>query len=227
MAGRTVLFFSAELAQRFDRELAACGAYGILGATPTVVAPPDERAWVRAVSELALFNWLLLPTEQAAEALLDATGAPPASTLRVATVAPAGEVLRAVGRAPDIEAQGLRALCDRLDGHLGRRERILVPHAAVAGRALPGWLIRLGADPLCVAAYELEGGDQPEAAEGPVVAVLGNPLEAEALASRGLPRGLLVAALTVGTADAAEDCGLTALAMPPERLGAFLGEALS
>jgi hypothetical protein len=227
MAGATVLFLSSEVAARYEDLVAARGARSVIENAPGVVAPPDARSWARAASEAALFNWLLLPTMHAAQALLAATGAPPASNQRVAAVGAAGDVLRAVGREPEVEAHGLRALCDRLEGSLGRRQRVLVPHAAVAGRSIGDWLTRLGADPLCIAAYGLEFSAPWPPHEGPRIAILGNPAEAEALAARGPRPGLIAAALTVGAADAAEDCGLIAVQLPAERLGPFLDEALS
>ena len=226
----SVLFFNSEPAQRFAGELSARGTAAQVAPSPTLVSPPDPRAWHRAVSELALFNWLLLPTPEAAEVLIESIGAPPGPTLRIAAVSPAGDVLRAEGRTSEVEAPGLRAALERLTGRLGRRERILVPHCAAAGRRVGEWLEALGAEAVCRIAYDLDLTAEPLESPEPYAAVVASTAEAETLASYLLAERvrdpLPVAALDQATADAAEDCGLSVSAISPDGLGAFLDSAV-
>lgn len=225
-----VLFFSAESALRFEAQLAARGAEALVVRRPEVVPPSDSRAWLRAVSELALFNWVLLPTPAAGEALIESIGAPPGSTQRVAVVGAASGVLRAEQRAPEIDAPGLRAALELLASRIGRRQRVLVPHGALGGHRIGGWLEELGAEVVCVSAYDLDVGAGPPESTA-VAAVLADATEAEALAAYvragRVPEKLPVAALEESAVDAAEDCGLTAPLVAGERFGPFLDEALS
>lgn len=235
----SVLVFSSEpateLANELATELAGLGAQALVVAAPAVVPPPDPRAWARSVSELALFNWLVLPTAAAAEALIEAIGAPPGPMLRIAAVNAASLVLRAEGRVPEVDAASLGELLQLLSGRIGRRQRALVPHAAVAGQRIGEWLDDLGAETVCRAAYDFELSAVASFVEKPHAAILGSPGEAEILASfigaDLLPATLPIAALDRAAADAAEDCGLSAVLVAgfpvAGSLGPFLGETLS
>jgi len=234
MRPTTVLFFNPDSARPLSRELAALGAGAILVPPATIVAPPDPLSWARTLSELALFNWLVLPTAAAAEAVIEGIGAPPGLTIRVAAERAAGEVLRSEGRAPEVEASGLGDLLELLQGRIGRRQRALVPHAAVAGRRIGDRLQELGSEAVCRAAYDL----RPVGAislDNPTAAIVAGGTEAETLAcwvqAGRIPNDLPVAALDPAAVDAAEDCGLVATLIPGllggGLLGPFLDETLS
>lgn len=201
--------------------------------------PPDPRRWARAVSELALFNWLLVPTRAAAEALLVEAGAPPGATVRLAAVGRAARVFSREGRAPELSPATLRDALLQLAPRLGRRERVLVPHAASAGQWLGTRLRELGAEPVCVPAYRYAREESAESileasSRGAALAAyVGNPGEAEvvrAALDRAAPASSAdtpVAALDLDCADAAADCGFERVQVVSGALGPFLDEALS
>lgn len=238
MTPRTVLLFDPACAARCREVLAPRGLEVLAAPAPEWLAAPDPTRWQRAVSELALFNWVLLPSAPAAEALIEACGAPPGRTQRVAATPPAAAVLRRAGREVEVEADGLRSLLERLADHLGRRQRVFVPHAGVAGRRLPAWLERLGAEVVARAAYDLRLGQAftPSSdSAAPRAVCLYSPSDAESLAAclrdGLLPPATPVAALGQPAIDAAEDCGLHVRTLggeaPEDALGPFLDEALS
>ncbi len=214
-------------------------AWRLVAVTAHLAPPPDTRLWARAVSELALFNWLLVPTRAAAEALLVEAGAPPAATVRLAAVGRAARVFEREGRAPELTPSTLRQALLQLGQHLGRRERVLVPHAASAGRWIGARLVELGAEAICVPAYRYAEGESADlvgdaVAHGAVVAAfVGNPGEAEVLRAvldRVEPSSaaeIQVAALDLDCADAAADCGFRRVQIVSGPLGPFLDEALS
>ncbi|MGE5234476.1 MAG: uroporphyrinogen-III synthase [Acidobacteriota bacterium] len=121
------------------------------------LAPPsDPRPLERAVSELAIYNWLVLTSPNAAEVVLEHAGGALPPQLRVAAV---GEktagILRELGVEPALVATTSRAegLAAALAPHVGRGARILLPQAADARPLLAEALRQAGAEVTAVAAY--------------------------------------------------------------------------
>ena len=180
-----------------------------------------------------------MPTRAAAEALLAEAGAPPAATVRLTAVGRAARVFDREGRAPELAPSTIRQALLLLEQRLGRRERVLVPHAASAGRWIGARLIELGAEAVCVPAYryaeeESDGLVADAVGRGAVVAAfVGNPGEAEVLRAaldRAEPASAAetpVAVLDLDCADAAADCGFGRVQLVSGPLGPFLDEALS
>jgi hypothetical protein len=198
--------------------------------------PASPLAWERAVSELALCQWLLLPSSGAAEAVLEAAGAPPGPATRVAAVGAAGDSLTAAGRRPDVDGDALGTLLRRLGPALGRRQRVLVPHLQGAGLWIDGRLRELGADPRCVAAYGygISGSrDWAWPAPGLLAAVAATPDDVEvlAVALEAVRPGALgeapLAVHTAGAEDAAADCGFGQIRRVGDDLGPFLAAAFA
>ena len=229
-SGPRILLCTAHAAARHGAALPA--APGVIVVRARVTGPPDARRWARAVSELALFNWLLVPTREAAAALLAEAGAPPGGSVRLAAAGGAGAPFADAGRVPELGGDTLEALLAALAARLGRRERVLVPHAATAGITIGGRLAALGAEPVCVPAY----GYAPAAGTAAAVraarrlaALVARPDDAEVLrAALDRPPGEVRAlALGAAAAAAAADCGFEAVDAAAGPLGPFLGEALS
>lgn len=122
-----------------------------------VVPPADPRPLERAASELALYEWIVFTSANAVEAFLPLAGGALPSRLHVAAVGPAtAEALRAWEVEPHLtaakaDAEGLLAeLAPRVD----RRRRVLLPQAADARSTLQEGLLKAGADPVAVVAYD-------------------------------------------------------------------------
>ena len=203
---------------------------------PVVAPPADARRWARAVSELPLFNWLLLGNERALEAVLEQTGVRPAGTTRIAAVCWGKRLQVRKKTGAVVEADSLRGLVDALASFLGRQQRVLVPHAAGAGKAVCAWLGAAGAEAVCVPAYEFVEDPGTTAAlrdAHHVLALLGSPSDAELLRSclaYAAPETITrarVLALDSPAADTAEDCGFENIQLVAGPLGPLLDEALS
>lgn len=122
-----------------------------------VVPPFDPRPLERAASELALFDWIVFTSTNAVEAFLPLAGGALPARLQVAAVGPAtAEALRAWEVEPHLtasksDAEGLLAeLAPRVD----RRRRVLLPQAADARATLQEGLLKAGAEPVAVVAYD-------------------------------------------------------------------------
>jgi uroporphyrinogen-III synthase len=122
-----------------------------------VVPPPDPRPLERAASELALYEWIVFTSTNAVEAFLPLAGGALPSRLHVAAVGPAtAEALRGWEVEPHLvaaksDAEGLLAeLAPRVD----RRRRVLLPQASDARPTLQEGLLKAGADPVAVVAYD-------------------------------------------------------------------------
>lgn len=236
MESAALLCFDRALAARL-RPVVEKRSIRLIEVAPARMTPsPEPRAWARAVSELPLFNWLLLPTEHAVAALLEAASALPPPTVRLAALDPAAKALAAAGRTPDLRAASLGELVVRLEPGLGRSQRILVPHAAAAGRFLGDRLRARGADPTCVPAYDLAGDPETLTVVANcrhLAAILEGTQEAENLRAllgsngRDSADRLWVMALTAAAADGAEDCGFSFVHRPERDVGPFLSETLS
>jgi uroporphyrinogen-III synthase len=234
---QALLLSTPGTARRLGARLPA--AWRLVVVAAHLAPPPDRRRWARAVSELALFNWLLVPTRAAAEALLVEAGAPPSATLRLAAVGRAAEVFSREGRTPELASAVLREALLQLAPRLGRRERVLVPHAASAGHWLGSRLAELGAEPVCVPAYRYSEEESTEpireadSSGAALAAFVGSPGEAEVLRAaldRAAPSSAAdtpVAALDLDCADTAADCGFGRVQVVSGPLGPFLSEALS
>ncbi len=125
------------------------------------IAPPDDPAPLeRAVQEIDRYDWLVLASANAAEAMLDrlpgglAAALPPA--LRTAAIGPAtAEALRRRGIEPSLIAADSRAegLAAELAPHLAPGARVLLPQPADARPVLAAELTRAGAEVTSVIAY--------------------------------------------------------------------------
>jgi len=122
-----------------------------------VVPPLDPRPLERAASELALYDWIVFTSTNAVEAFLPLAGGALPSRLRVAAVGPVtAEALRAWAVEPQLtasksDAEGLLA---ELGPLVDRRRRVLLPQAADARATLQEGLLKAGADPVAVVAYD-------------------------------------------------------------------------
>lgn len=122
-----------------------------------IVPPDDPRPFERAMSELALYRWLVLTSMPAVEAVEAATGGALPAGLRVAAIGPAtAEAIRELRVEPalvprDVRAEGLLA---ELAPRLGRQERVLLPQAADARSVLADGLREAGCDLVTVVAYD-------------------------------------------------------------------------
>lgn len=122
-----------------------------------IVPPLDPRPLERAASELALYEWIVFTSANAVEAFLPLAGGALPSRLHVAAVGPAtAEALRGWEAEPHLiaaksDAEGLLAeLAPRVD----RRRRVLLPQASDARPTLQEGLLKAGADPVAVVAYD-------------------------------------------------------------------------
>jgi uroporphyrinogen-III synthase len=125
------------------------------------IGPPDDPAPLeRAAQEIDRYDWLVLASANAADALLDrlpaglAAGLPPG--LRTAAIGPAtAEALRRRGIEPALVAGDRRAegLAAELAPHLAPGARILLPQPAGARPVLAAELTRAGAEVTFVIAY--------------------------------------------------------------------------
>jgi len=122
-----------------------------------VVPPLDPRPLERAASELALYDWVVFTSTNAVEAFLPLAGGALPSRLRVAAVGPAtAEALRGWEVEPHLtasksDAEGLLA---ELGPLVDRRRRVLLPQASDARPVLQEGLLKAGADPVAVVAYD-------------------------------------------------------------------------
>ncbi len=146
---------------------AAAGAEAVSLPLLEVVPPADPRLLERAASELALYDWLVFTSANAAGAFLPLAGGALPPRLRVATV---GTATAAAVRAYEIEPAlaGLAdaaALAEALAPHVARRRRVLIPQAADAAPTLVDALAEAGAEPVAVVAYDKRlPADAPERA---------------------------------------------------------------
>lgn len=121
-----------------------------------VVPPADPRPLERAASELALYDWLVFTSANAVEAFLPLTGGALPPRLQVAVVGPAtAAALAAYGVEPHLQAWRADAegLLAELAPRAGRH-RVLLPQASDARPTLLEGLIRAGAEPVAVTAYD-------------------------------------------------------------------------
>ncbi len=141
------------LSAAFERAGATVEALPLL----EVVPPADSRPLEQAASELALYDWLVFTSANAVQAFLPLAGEALPSHLQVAVVGPAtAEALAAYGIEPHLQARRADAegLLAELAPRIGRRERILLPQAADARPTLLEGLMRSGAEPAAVTAYD-------------------------------------------------------------------------
>lgn len=158
LAGVRVVVTRAEhQAQGLVEAFAAAGAEVAVLPLLEVVAPANPRPAERAASELALYDWLVLTSTNAAAAFLPLTGGVLPARLKVAVV---GDATARAVRAWDIEptlqparadAEGLLA---ELAPRVSRRQRVLLPHAADARPDLAQGLAAAGAEAVAVVAYD-------------------------------------------------------------------------
>lgn len=134
-----------------------------------VVPPPNPRLLERAASELALYDWIVFTSTNAVEAFLPLAGGALPTRLRVAAVGPAtADALRSWEVEPHLtaaksDAEGLLA---ELGPRVDRRRRVLLPQASDARPTLYEGLMRAGADPVAVVAYDKRlPADAPRRAE--------------------------------------------------------------
>jgi len=221
--------FDPALLDAWNTELQRHGAEALLLAEPALAGPPDPIPWSRAASEVALTRWLLLPSAHAADAFVDEAGGPGGPTLRIAAIDEAAELLRELGRQVDIRAASLGDLLARLGPRLGRRQRVLAPHVAGGGKLISERLEALGAEPICVAAYDYE---ESVAVEHPtrLVAIATTVPQAESLAPamrRAEADRAVLVTLGAASASAAEDSGapqIREVGALPETLEGLLDE---
>ena len=157
MRGRVVITRAEQQSEGLAAAFAAAGFQVELLPLLEVVPPLDPRPLERAASELALFDWIVFTSTNAVEAFLPLAGGALPSRLQVAAVGPAtAEALRAWEVEPHLtaskaDAEGLLAeLAPRVD----RRRRVLLPQASDARPTLQEGLLKAGADPVAVVAYD-------------------------------------------------------------------------
>lgn len=132
-----------------------------------IVPSADPRPLERAASELALYDWLVFTSANAADAFLPLAGGALPPRLQVATV---GAATAAAVRAYEIEPALLTSanaavLAEALAPHVARRRRVLIPQAADAAPTLTEALAQAGAEPVAVVAYDKRlPADAPERA---------------------------------------------------------------
>ncbi len=122
-----------------------------------IVAPADERPLERAATELALFQWLVLTSTNAVDAILQRCGGALPPSLEVATVGErTARALEEWGIEADLipSQSTAEGLASALVSRLGRQERILLPQAADARPVLRERLSAAGAEVVAVVAYE-------------------------------------------------------------------------
>lgn len=139
--------------------LAAFAAAGAeVAALPllVVVPPADPRPLERAASELALYDWLVFTSANAADAFLPLAGGALPPRLQVATVGAAtADAVRAYEIEPALAGPAdAAALAAALAPHVARRRRVLIPQAADAAPTLVDALAEAGAEPIAVVAYD-------------------------------------------------------------------------
>jgi len=154
---RVVLTRAEHQAGGLAEAFAAAGAIVELLPLLEVVPPADPRPLERAATELALYDWLVFTSANAVDAFLPFTAGGVPDRLRIAVVGPATAVaLRAWEIEPHLiaaraDAEGLLA---ELGPQVGRSRRVLLPQAADARPVLADGLVRAGAEPVVVIAYD-------------------------------------------------------------------------
>jgi uroporphyrinogen-III synthase len=120
-----------------------------------VIPPADPLPLQRAVSEVALYDWVVFTSANAVEAFLPLAGPFP-PVLKIAAVGPAtAGALRARGIEPHLmpERSEAAGLVESLAARIGGR-RVLLPQAADARPALREGLTAAGAEAVAVVAYD-------------------------------------------------------------------------
>jgi uroporphyrinogen-III synthase len=157
---------SGDLAAAF----AAAGARVELLPLLEVVPPADPRPLERAAAELPRYDWLVLTSANAVEALLPLIGGTLPPTLRVAVVGRATAEALLLRFGVNAELTGERDaedLLQSLSPYLEKGRRILLPQAADARPTLAEGLAAAGAEVTAVIAYDkrLPEGTPRRAAE--------------------------------------------------------------
>lgn len=158
LAGKRVLVARAEgQADAAVRMLRERGAEPVVIASITVGPPEDAERLTKAVKELGSFDWLVLTSANAVDALFSEM---PSfglfSRVKAAAVGPAtAAALESHGVSPALIAKAHRggALGKELTPHV-RGRRVLLLRAEEAARELPDALMEAGAQLEVVAAYK-------------------------------------------------------------------------
>lgn len=153
---RVVVTRAAEQSTELNDRLTEAGARVQALPLLEIVPPADERPLERAATELALYQWLVLTSANAVDALLERAGGTLPAALRVAVI---GERTAAALAAWEITADlvsprsSAEGLAEALAPRLGRQERVLLPQAADARPFLRQSLSQAGAEVVAVVAY--------------------------------------------------------------------------
>lgn len=153
---RVVVTRAAHQARRLLDLFAARGARCESLPLLEIAEPVDPRPLERAASELALYDWIVFTSANAASALLDRTGGALPPRLQVGVIGRAtAQRLHELGIEPDLIAgeRTAEGLARDLAPHVRRRRRVLVPQAEDARRALEDLLTKAGAEVVRVDAY--------------------------------------------------------------------------
>lgn len=121
-----------------------------------IVPPQDPKPLERACTELGLYDWLVLTSANAVEAILERTGGALPSRIRTAVVGDAtARALEQMDLTPTLTATPSHAagLLDTLRPHLGRQQRLLLPQAEDADPVLARGLRAAGAEAVAIVAY--------------------------------------------------------------------------
>lgn len=154
---RVVVTRAAHQAEGLSAAFEAAGAAVEPLPLLAVVPPEDPGPLGQAASELSLYDWLVFTSANAVDAFLPLTGGALPPRLRVAVVGPAtAEALSAYGVEPHLQARRADAegLLAEMASRIGRGERVLIPQAADARPTLSEGLMRSGAEPVAVTAYD-------------------------------------------------------------------------
>ena len=153
---RVVVTRAAHQSEGLAAAFAAAGAQVEPLPLLEVVPPADPGPLERAAADLSRFDWLVLTSANAVEALLPRAGGRLPAGLQVAVVGRAtAEALHRFGAAPDLTGgHDAEDLLQRLSPYLEKGRRILLPQAADARRLLAEGLAAAGADVAALVAYE-------------------------------------------------------------------------